>query len=375
MKILIIHTSEIYTFPPVISLIQNLLNNGHEISLITYDVKGLEKEYLDKIRFCLVRSNRKFNRVVRCLLYPIRKLELRRALKYYGKDTDIVWTTTDGAIRDIGKPLLNYRHIMQLMELVEDIPLIPNQKLFMTDLKKYATFAYRVVVPEINRAYIQKAWWELKQKPYVLPNKPYKLISGKLSDHENEMLHQIQKETRNIILYQGVFALDRNLDAFAEAIEILGIDQYCLYIMGKNNHAKNMHENLCHKYNHVKYLGYIPAPKHLYFTKYAYIGLLPYIPSKKICHYSILNAMYCAPNKIYEYSAFGVPMLGTDVAGLEIPFSKYNMGICCKNLAPQKIAEDIKKIELNYTTMSKNSRKFFTDTDLDRIVHEILYDE
>ena len=24
-------------------------------------------------------------------------------------------------------------------------------------------------------------------------------------------------------------------------IEILGIDQYCLYIMGKNNHAKNMH--------------------------------------------------------------------------------------------------------------------------------------
>ena len=63
MKILIIHTSEIYTFPPVISLIQNLLNNGHEISLITYDVKGLEKEYLDKIRFCLVRSDRKSTRL------------------------------------------------------------------------------------------------------------------------------------------------------------------------------------------------------------------------------------------------------------------------------------------------------------------------
>lgn len=374
MKILLIHTSEIYIYPPVISLIQNLVRNGHEITLITYDVKGLDKQCLDRIKYHLVNPNREYNRIKRYLFYPIRKHHLRMALKYLGKNVDIVWTTTDEAVRDIGKPLLNYKHVMQLMELVEDIPLIPNQQFFMTNLKKYANAAYKVVVPEINRAYIEKTWWNLKHTPCVLPNKPYELSLGELSDQEKKYLHLIQKETRKIILYQGVFAYDRSLDAFAEAIELLGTDQYCLYIMGKNSRTKDMWEKLCQKYKHIQYLGYIPAPKHLHFTKYAYIGLLPYTPSQDVCHYSILNAMYCAPNKLYEYSAFGIPMLGTDVAGLKFPFFQYNMGICCESLEPQKIAEGIKQIEQNHAIMSTNSYKFFMDTNLDKIVQGILYD-
>lgn len=90
MKILIIHTAEVYAYPPVISLIENLLNNGHEIMLITYDIKGLDKKCLDKIQFCLVPSNQEFNRMKRYLLYPGRKHNLRKGLERFGKDADIV---------------------------------------------------------------------------------------------------------------------------------------------------------------------------------------------------------------------------------------------------------------------------------------------
>ena len=33
--------------------------------------------------------------------------------------------------------------------------------------------------------------------------------------------------------------------------------------------------------------------------------------------FTILNALYCAPNKIYEYAGCNIPMIGTDVLGLK----------------------------------------------------------
>ena len=370
MKILIIHAAEVFSYPPVINLVKNLLANGHELTLVTYDVRGLDDKSLESIQTVLLNPRNKGNLIRRLLNYPMRKKELKEALKKFGKKSNVVWTTTDITVRDLGKELLNYKHVMQLMELVEDIPLIPYQKVLKTNLKLYAQRAYKVVVPEINRAYIQKTWWKLKNTPVVLPNKPYTLTLGNLNEKEKETLSLIKNETRKIILYQGVFAPDRDLDIFAKAIEILGEDKYCLYIMGKDNELR---EALSAKYKNVKYLGFIPAPNHLYFTKYAYIGLLPYQPSTECWHYSILNAMFCAPNKIYEYSAYGIPMIGTDVAGLAEPFANYNMGICCKKITPESVSEAVHQIEDRYLEMKENAYKFYKDIDLDGIVNEILY--
>ena len=57
---------------------------------------------------------------------------------------------------------------MQLMELVEYVPkfpLIPKKNLFKFNITKYAHHAWKIVVPEINRAYIQKVWWDLEKTP------------------------------------------------------------------------------------------------------------------------------------------------------------------------------------------------------------------
>ena len=160
------------------------------------------------------------------------------------KKSDLLWTTTAISAKDIGKDVYKYKHIMQLMELVKDIPAISTQMIFMAHIDRIARNAYKVVVAEDNRAYIQKAWWGLEEKPCVLPNKPY-LAENIVTKLDDKISSKLQKEKRKIILYQGVFSNDRRLDKFAEAIGQLGTDQYALYLIGKDS---QMRQELCRRY-------------------------------------------------------------------------------------------------------------------------------
>ena len=120
-------------------------------------------------------------------------------------------------------------------------------------------------------------------------------------------------------------------------------------------------------------MGFVNPPNHLFFLKYARIALVPYSPeSMKGYEFNILNALYCAPNKIYEYSGCGIPMIGTNVLGLKVPFEKYNIGICCENLDEQTIINAIKSIDDNYELMTKKSKLFFDSVNIDEIVKKIL---
>ena len=54
------------------------------------------------------------------------------------------------------------------------------RRYFKIPIKKYTQSAWKTVVPELNRAYIQKIWWDLEKTPVVLPNKPFSLNYGKI---------------------------------------------------------------------------------------------------------------------------------------------------------------------------------------------------
>lgn len=87
---------------------------------------------------------------------------------------------------------------------------------------------------------------------------------------------------------------------------------------------------------------------------------------------SVINALYCAPNKIFEYAGSNVPMIGTDVLGLREPFEKYNIGVCCDSLDEEVIIDAIKLVDENHEVMKKNCRKFFDSVNLDEIVERII---
>ena len=109
------------------------------------------------------------------------------------------------------------------------------------------------------------------------------------------------------------------------------------------------------------------------FLKYADIALVPYKPGKiEGSGFTILNALYCAPNKIYEYAGCNIPMIGTDVLGLREPFEKYNIGVCCKDLKPETIIDAIRYVDANHDEMVINAKAFYDSVDLDCIVNSIV---
>lgn len=75
-------------------------------------------------------------------------------------------------------------------------------------------------------------------------------------------------------------------------------------------------------------LPYITAPYHLEVTSHAFIGILIYAPVYGTFT-SPLNSIYCAPNKLYEFSHFGIPMIGNNIPGLNTLLKVTKWAVAC----------------------------------------------
>ncbi len=375
-RVVVVHLNNILLCPPVIQLVDNLLSNGHVVYLVSSHITELPERLLGHpcLQYTDIPRPNGNSLTDKLCRWKIRSKISKATVKRYMEKGDILWTTTDLCVRTLGRLVFGYRHVMQLMELEEWYPMFGNTRWLRFPIGKYAKRAWKTVVPEVNRAYIQKTWWNLDRTPCVLPNKPYRLDPGEVSQDMQAALDKIKNEKRKVIIFLGLFSMDRRLDEFANAVERLG-DEYCLYMVGKPiDKYKKEFARLLKSCPSIQYLGYYPAPKHLLFLKYAHIGLLPYIPFVTMVCRSPLNALYCAPNKIFEYAGYGIPMIGTDVMGLRLPFEQYRIGVCCKQLTADAIGEAISEIEKNYDEMSANCKRFYDSVDLDQIVEKILYE-
>jgi len=376
--ITIVESNDIQSYPPVISLTQNLLENGHEVHLVgksaseiqikasnmdrfhPYELQHYSGATAGKNIFTRIRNRKALNEQIRILT--------AEAMSH----SDILWTTSVNALRALGSNVLHYKHVMQLMELQRFCYQYKGHFRFPID--EYARKAFRVVVPEINRAYITQVWWDLDNRPCVLPNKPY---SVELEDPLEEMLPYLEKmacDTRISMLYLGGIFPDRDLRQFAEVAERQS-DKYAFYIVGKpcNDKMRKYLNDLLLQYPSTTYCGYYAPPHHLNFIQYAKIGLLPYKPVIADA-LSELNALYCAPNKIFEYAAFGVPMIGSDVIGLQMPFQQYGIGKCT-NLIADCIEQTLDDMAPNLKQMSAACKAYYESIDLNKLVADIIYDD
>ncbi len=139
--------------------------------------------------------------------------------------------------------------------------------------------------------------------------------------------------------------------------------------MGRQN--KYM-EELMNRKNNIEYIPYITPPYHIYAARYALIGLLPYKPTKKVKHYSELNSLYCAPNKIYEYASQGLPMIGPDIPGLKFPFEFYKIGECYQENSIASVVQAIHKIECGLKEYKSNCLKFWNSQNIVDIIKSII---
>lgn len=369
MNILVVNNPQISSLPPARNLVEALLRLGHNVTLITKDDSGNGIGLHQNLKVIVVPEVKKGNPLKAFGMYLYRCNELRKLVDNEMQNNDILWTTTDKAVRDLKGTVLKYKHVMQLAELIKDIPIIPKQNMLKVHLETYARKAFKVVVPEYNRAHIQRAWWNLNNMPIVLPNKMMVSNYNELPNDVKSVVESLSREKRKIILYQGIFGLDRDLEIYAQALQSMQ-DEYAFYIMGSNGKGYDIN-NMLIKYPFVQLISHINPPYHLAVTKMAYIGLLPY-KANRVAHLSVLNAVYCAPNKIYEYSAFGVPMIGTEVPGLTIPFQRYKCGYTVSGNSTIEIQNAINEISNNYMKIKSSCLDFYNDCNFDEIVSAIL---
>ena len=107
---------------------------------------------------------------------------------------------------------------------------------------------------------------------------------------------------------------------------------------------------------------------HLQITANAYIGLVFYRDDQ-------LNKVFCAPNKIFEYSFFGVPIIANNLPGLKNTIGKANAGICVE-FTYENIADAFEIIENHYEEISINGVNFYNSVDnvstINKIVEKLM---
>jgi glycosyltransferase involved in cell wall biosynthesis len=224
--------------------------------------------------------------------------------------------------------------------------------------------AIGVVSPDPSRAAILRSWFQLRESPITIPNKPtfHPLRPEPIerSGLEPLVVERITK-ARRVAIYQGHIAPDRDILPVAEALDRLG-DDWLFLVMGRDEGSLGKLRARCPGVVHVPFKR---APEHLAVTGQAHIGVLAY-------DYSSLNNVFCAPNKLWEYSGFGIPMLAQDLPGLRYWIEGNKAGKCVDFGRVQSIVEALRTIDRGFDEMSRQSRNMFESVDVHELVREAL---
>jgi len=296
----------------------------------------------------------KFRASIRKLLNSMTDKQKRNTMFWFG--------TTESILPLLGK-VHDVDYILTSLELLDDKSNDIKRVLF----GKVGKQAKAIIACEETRAYIMKYWYKLKTLPYVLPNKPYSLGVRKNTVPSCDLTRLAIDKVRGkkFIIYQGIFQNVEYLCAIAEALKEIDSDYYFV-MMGFDIRNGNTIEKLTDIYDKVIHIESLPAPLHLEVTSHAHIGVVFY-------EGNTLNKAFCAPNKIYEYSGFGVPALANKIPGLTNTLQKSGAGKCVDFVSDQ-IIRAIKEIENEYEIYSRSAIEFYNNTDnvltMSRIISE-----
>ena len=361
-KIVYIVKTKLHYYPPCISQIRMIKDLGYEIEVL-YGTSNssaldlLEKENIKCIKIGNIKEDNtsKAEKIIEWIKY---RRALVKQIRNYSKDT-IFWFGTAESVIPLKGKLKNIKYIVSLLELLDD------SLLKVKLLKNIVRNALTITVCEETRGYIMKYWWKLKYLPYVFPNKPYNQITDKNHMPSIPETKEIVEKIKNkkVILYQGIIQNSEEICEVAKGLNFIN-EEYILLLMGIDKY--NSVGKIKRIYSNVIYVPYIPAPYHLEITSYAHIGITFYRNDS-------LNKAFCAPNKIYEYSGFGIPIIANNIPGLKNTIGNAGAAVCI-DFSANNVVNAIKEIENNYDNFSKNAEAFFEMTDNKKTMKALLND-
>lgn len=360
MKIIIVNKEILQNRPPVLSTLLSLSDLGHDVSIVCVDINEYWRKELAKrgIEYFIIPDKKKRNKLSKIFEYLNFK---KKALSYLSDSVDdnntLLWVIGGNTIYCLGGNLKKYKYILQIQELHE------NNKKYLKAFSKIINDAEYVFMNEYNRTVLYQCWFNLKVRPLVIPNKPYFVPTeteiNNLKDKYHNELAVFEKY--KVILYQGHIGPERDLTSFVRAVKELG-SEYRLVCLGPD------HNTIC-KYqsidSNVVHIPFIPAPDYLLFSSKALVGIVTYNSDS-------INNCYCAPNKIWEYSAFSLPMLCNDIPGLKYTVEQSGAGVCVNEYDSRDIKNAILHISNNIEKFRRNAKVFFESANNRDIIENAL---
>ena len=342
-----------------ISAVLNLCETGNSVTLIAESIsdywitelqdKGVECYSIPLMLF----GKNPICKLINYLVFAHKALSIIN--EKYTDDT-IVWVYEAFTISALGKRLKKYKYVLQIQELYEDYPRR------LKDISRVIHSAQLVFMPQYDRCCIYQSIFHLENRPIVLPNKPYFIPSPEqLSQLEHKYSEQLRLfKEKKVILYQGHIHPERDLTNFIKAVDLLP-DDYVFVLLGKDHGILKKYKAISNKVVHI---DFVPAPDYLVFTANCFFGVVTYDPKH-------LNTTYCAPNKIYEYGAFGKPMLGNDIPGLK-QINEYNAGLLVEDNV-DSIKEGLLNMIESYQKHSQGAVDLFNSVDTKDIIVKSIY--
>ena len=362
MKILVVHKGDLNRQPPALSLCHHLSDLGLEVAVFTNhlhsaDTAALESKHVSITLLPELSLPGKglANKIGRWLSFNRHAWRAIRSTTH-----DALWVTSADTALALGRRLQGHKYVLHVHELYDKHPF------YRKKLASYMRRAAAVVVPDEVRAHIVRVWYDLIRTPIVLPNKPHyhpRTRSMTVSDPEAAAVLRRLPPDAKTVFYQGGITAARDIKPFAKAVELLGEPWRFLVQSPPTNNPYYL--DFVRNYNAIN-VPYVPAPRHLEVTSRAYIGLLTYA-------HSSLNNELCAPNKIWEYSGFGLPMIANDVYGLKtVERRRIGLSVNTSQAGIAAIAETLTAIDASYMEMSRNSSAFYEDLSLQQILSDLV---
>lgn len=196
--------------------------------------------------------------------------------------------------------------------------IVPNLKHFYTVSKGYADW-------------FEKAY---KIRPEIIMNVP---VLQTASDEGLKInLPEIQADEK-ILIYQGVINFSRGIDKMIEAMQF--VENAQLWILGFGP-KKVEFEALASRLNlndKVKFIGQVPPSQLKLITPKAHLGL-------SLEEDYGISYRFALPNKIFDYTHAGIPILGTNLPEIKQTIENYGIGKTIQNHEPQHIAKIIQEM-------------------------------
>lgn len=208
-----------------------------------------------------------------------------------------------------------------------------------------------VLLPEENRARALQSRLEGRCSVHVVPNVPYLRTDvasrGRLRDYVAARLH---RKDLTIVIYSGVYHSYNRIEQIV-ASSAVWPSTTCLVLMLAGLYPNKLSDAVRASQNRAIIVPPVGTGEVFDWIADADIGLLPYEDEDDI------NVRYCAPQKLFDYVACGIPFIGSCRPSIEAIANEVGCGLCIDMTDGAALAAAVKALGSDSTLRSVMAEK------------------